>query len=96
LLGKGGLVRAYSNATKKVIEEAGVYEIIETKKVIIECEYNIKDKILFNLSKKDYKKEIVFGEKINIILDIPEKDVVDFTENMIKISDNKISISILS
>ena len=63
---------------------------------MIKCEYNIKDKILFYLSKKDYQKEIIFGEKIEIILDIPEKDVEDFTENMIKISDNKISINILS
>lgn len=96
LLGKGGLTRAYSNVTKKVIEEAPIYEIINTKKVKITCEYNVKDKVLFELEKNDYKKEIHFSEKIEIIIQIPERDVDDFTKNIIKITDNKILISFLS
>lgn len=96
LLGKGGLVRAYSEAAKKAVEEAEVYEIIETKKVKIVCEYNIKDKVLFNLDKKEYKKEVIFGERIDVILEVPVREIDDFTENLIKITDNKISIDILS
>ena len=96
LLGKGGLTRAYSNVTKKVIEEAQIYEIISTKKVKITCEYNVKDKVLFDLEKNDYKKEVYFSEKIEIIIQIPERDIDDFTKNIIKITDNKILISFLS
>ena len=96
LLGKGGLVRAYSTSAKKVIEESIVYEIIEMKKIKITCEYHIKDKVLYDLDKKSYKKEIIFGEKIDIILEIPVDEVDSFTENLIKITDNKVLINILS
>lgn len=90
------MVRAYSASAKKVIEESEIYEIVETKKVILTCEYNVKDKVLFDLDKKSYQREIVFGEKIDIILDIPVDEINNFTENLIKITDNKISINILS
>lgn len=96
LLGKGGLTRAYSNVTKKVVEEAEIYEIVSTKKVKITFEYNVKDKVLFELEKYNYRKEVHFSEKIEIIIEVPERDVDDFTKNVIKITDNKIIISFLS
>ena len=96
LLGKGGLTRAYSNATKQVVEEAEIYEILSTKEVKISCEYNIKDKVLFELERNGYKKEIRFSEKIEIIIEVPERDVDDFTKKLIKVTDNKILISFLS
>ena len=96
LLGKGGLTRAYSNSAKKVIEEAEIYEIVSMKNIKIVCEYAIKDKVLFELDKNNYKKEICFSEKIEIIIEVPERDVDDFTQNLIKVTDNKILINILS
>lgn len=96
LLGKGGLTRAYSNSAKKVIEEAEIYEIVSTQKIKIVCEYATKDKVLFELEKLEYKKEICFSEKIEIIIEVPERDIDDFTQNLIKVTDNKILISILS
>ncbi len=66
------------------------------KNIKIVCEYAIKDKVLFELDKKNYKKEICFSEKIEIIIEVPERDVDDFTQNLIKVTDNKILINILS
>ena len=51
---------------------------------------------MFELEKNDYKKEVYFSEKIEIIIQIPERDIDDFTKNIIKITDNKILISFLS
>lgn len=46
LLGTGGLVRAYSKATKDVINEAEVYEMIPCTVFATECEYSDHQKLV--------------------------------------------------
>jgi len=55
LLGKGGLIRAYTESAKVGIEAAEIFEVIEYSLVNVSCEYNIKDRVLFFLDKNNIK-----------------------------------------
>ena len=96
LLGKGGLIRAYSDAAKKALESAEIFEIIEYANINVECEYNLKDKVLFFLNKREIQHTSVFGEKVVFEITIPKIEVEDFIQDVIKLTENKITYTILS
>lgn len=96
LLGKGGLIRAYTDATKKGLESAEIYEVVEYSKIKIDCEYNIKDKILFFLDKKGIEYVPDYGEKVTFEIAIPQREEKRFLEDIIKLTENKILYAILS
>lgn len=92
LLGTGGLVRAYTEAAKQGLKNAEIKEIIKTKKITFEFSYEIKDKILFLLKKEEYEdKEILYGENVRIIINIPEEDEKKFLEKLIEITEAKVN-----
>ena len=96
LLGKGGLIRAYTDATIKGLEEADVFEVIEYSDIQITCEYNIKDRLLFFLDKNNIKYTPNYSEKVVFEINIPSTDVEKFIEDVIKLTENKIFYTILS
>lgn len=96
LLGKGGLIRAYSNSATKALEEAKVYEIIEYSKIKIECEYSLKDKILFFLKKHEIQHTSAFAEKVVLEITIPAKNSEKFLQDIIKLTENRITYTFLS
>jgi len=96
LLGKGGLIRAYTEATVKAIESANVYEIVEYEDLEIICEYNIKDKILFFLEKSGYGYSVTYYEKVKCRIHLPSADLSNFVDEVIKFTENRISYEILS
>jgi len=96
LLGKGGLIRAYTEATKKGIENTDVYQVIEYSQINITCEYNIKDRVLFFLDKNNIKYTPNYSEKVVFEVNIPEFEVENFIEELIKLTENKIFYTILS
>lgn len=91
LLGTGGLVRAYTEAAKQGIKNAEIIELKETKKIKFEIVYELKDKILFYLTKEEYEdKQIFYGEKVRIDINIPKDDEKIFLEKLIEITEGKI------
>lgn len=96
LLGKGGLIRAYSEVAKNAVEAADIYEIIEYEKINIECEYNLKDKLLFFLEKNKIQYTSTFAEKVGFEITIPKEEMTVFVQNVIKLTENKITYTILS
>ena len=96
LLGKGGLIRAYTDATKKGLESAEVFEVVEYSQVNISCEYNIKDRILFFLDKNNIQYNPKYTEKVVFEVELPESEVEKFIDDIIKLTENKIFYSILS
>jgi len=96
LLGKGGLIRAYTEATVKAIESANIYEIVEYKDLEIICEYNTKDKLLFFLEKSGYEYFTTYYEKVKCRIHLPSRDLSDFVDEIIKFTENRISYKILS
>ena len=96
LLGKGGLIRAYTEATKKGLENADVFRVIEFSHINIKCEYNIKDRVLFFLDKNNIKYTPNYSEKVVFEINIPSSDVEKFIDDVIKLTENKIFYTILS
>ena len=96
LLGKGGLIRAYTEATIKGLDASEVYEVIEYSDISITCEYNIKDRLLFFLDKNNIKYTPNYSEKVVFEVNIPTCDVEKFIDDIIKLTENKIFYTILS
>ena len=77
LLGKGGLIRAYTDATIKGLEQADVYEVIAYSDIQITCEYNVKDRILFFLDKNNIQYTPNYSEKVVFEIHIPSGSLSD-------------------
>ena len=96
LLGKGGLIRAYTEATKKALEKAEIFEIIKYSKVEFQCEYALKDKLLYFLEKSGIQYTSMFAEKVRMVIEIPDEKLQETIQNVIKLTENKIKYTILS
>lgn len=71
LLGTGGLVKAYSDATLNVLEKCSFLEIRKTKEYEIECEYKNLDLIKYYINKNEDNISINnIKYENNIILDV--------------------------
>lgn len=83
LLGTGGLVRAYSEAVQKALENAE--RIDKTKGYIakIEIEYSDLEKAKYYLKQKNIKiKDIKYSESIELIVEIGKNISEEFTNNV--------------
>ena len=96
LLGKGGLIRAYSEAAKKALEKAIIYEIINYAKVRFICGYELKDKIFFYFDKAQIQYTSTFAENVQIEIEVPEEKIQEIVQDVIKLTENKITYTILS
>lgn len=91
LLGTGGLVRAYTEAAKQGLKEAEIVNLRKMKKLKFEFSYEFKDKILFYLKGEEYNsKEVLYGENVRIIINIPEDEESSFVSKLIEMTENKI------
>ncbi len=96
LLGKGGLIRAYSESVKNVLEKAKIYEIIEKTCIEIECEYSIKDKILDYITKHEIQHTSVFENNVKFKIETPKGSEKKIIEDIVQITNNKANYRILS
>ena len=86
LLGTGGLVRAYSEATLKALENAEFVEKIIGYKVKIWIEYDSIEQIKYYASKSNFKiTNIEYLENIEVTVEITKDKLFDFTNNNSKI-----------
>ena len=91
LLGTGGLVKAYTEAAKKGLKVAEKIEVIKKTKVNLEFAYELKDKISFYIRKQQYEeKDIYYGEKITMAVNVPDEDIESFKNEIVEITDNKV------
>ena len=63
---------------------------------MIICEYNVKDKILFFMDKSNVSYVPNYGEKVSFEISIQNGKEKKFIEDIIKLTENKISYTILS
>lgn len=96
LLGKGGLVRAYTKAAQVGLESAEVIEIKEMIKYELICDYGQKDRVLHLLEKNQIKITIEFSEKVKIFIEIPFDKKENFEEEIEKLSNGQFIMNILS
>ena len=76
LLGTGGLVRAYSEATLKAIENAEIVEKVYGNVLNIEIEYKDLDNIKYYLKNENINIEnINYGEKILLKIELTDEEL---------------------
>lgn len=96
LLGKGGLVRAYTKAVQAGLEEAEVIELKEMLKYELICDYGLKDRIFHFLDKNQIVATPEFSEKVKILIEIPFDKKENFEEEVEKLSNGQLIMNILS
>lgn len=85
-LGAGGLIRAYSNVSSQVIDEAGIVEVKTVRQYKIEIDYNMLGVIENEIRQSEYiLNDQVFSDKVLLkILVDPEKEelFIDWITNL--------------
>lgn len=80
LLGVGGLVRAYSEVTKKALEKAKYIKRAKGYKVEIELEYSSFDKFKYYLSKNLINiSNVQYLDNIEVIIEVKEEELNKIT-----------------
>ncbi len=94
-LGTGGLTRAYSEATKKAVNNANILNAYKKELIGYEFEYSFLGKIqnFINSDASYIIKEIIYLDKIKVLIYCDEdlidnlsKKIIDITSNNVKIS----------
>ena len=95
LLGTGGLVRAYSDATIKAIENANIVSKVFGNVVNIEVEYKDLDNFKYYLKNENINiEDISYVEKIIIKIELTDQELkkINQLKNERKLNINKIDI----
>ncbi|MBR4373036.1 MAG: YigZ family protein [Treponema sp.] len=93
LLGTGGLVKAYGDGTKNVIEATEFEELVEKSEFSFECDYQqyqLIKKLMENFTLSEIEES--FDEKIKVSGKIPTSEFENFTKTVFDKSNGKIKI----
>lgn len=83
LLGTGGLVRAYSEATKRAIENSDVVEIVSGERYIIEVSYENVNNVLYWCNKLNIKIcENMYETSIKLTIESTKEDKEKLINNV--------------
>lgn len=93
LLGTGGLVRAYTEAAKRAVENGGEKEMRHLMRCAISTNYSDMGKIqyILNAEKIDVL-DTSYGEQVEILADIPYDDREKLQKNIIEATAARASI----
>ena len=95
LLGTGGLVRSYTNASKAAIENAVVLEAVEGFRVSAEIPYTLVGKIkYFTETEGITESEAEYGNNVNMTWLVPEDKMSLFQNQIQEMSGGSISLAI--
>ena len=94
LLGTGGLVRAYTNAAKAAVDNAGVYEIGLYEKISLCFDYSLNGKLQYEISEKKYfVSQTDFTDKVKMSLYIENDKAEKFIKDITDISSGRVLVS---
>jgi uncharacterized YigZ family protein len=92
-LGRGGLIRAYSQCAEETIQQAGVKELIPLQQLKLSFPYNLTKNIENIVNKhsgrfiyNDYKNEV------RVKIQIPKKLYSDFLKEILNLGSGKIQV----
>ena len=93
LLGKGGLVRAYTKAAALALKEAGP-KVMEMCAVMnFGCDYSSYDRLVFEIKNHGYViSRTDFGADVDIDVTVPLDMVEGFSDFMIQVSNGTIEV----
>ena len=95
-LGTGGLIRAYTNATKTALELCQIAVMCLGKKVNIYTDYNTIGKVLYELSQRGLTQlDSKYTDVIVLTIILANDDVEEFTKKIIEISAGKSKLEVV-
>lgn len=93
LLGKSGLIRAYSSTASLAIEASQIIKNIEMNEYSFEIPFTLYGKVMFYFEKQGFTLfETEYTDNVKINIHMEEKDYAGFEKNLMEISSGKISI----
>jgi len=83
LLGTGGLLRAYSEATKSAIEKANIVKKDIGKEVLIEVSYQDFEKLKYYCSKNEINiSNTIYKAQVEVYVDIVDEKLEELKKNI--------------
>lgn len=96
LLGTGGLVRAYTEATKAGIGQCSTAIMCLGKRVKIHTDYNTIGKVLYELGQRGLSQEdSEYSDVICITVTVPFEEFEEFENTIIEISAGKSTVEMM-
>ena len=95
-LGTGGLIRAYSDATKEALKKVKILKKIRSNKIKLVFNYDLENSVrnLLNAYRGKMESSDYTGQIMMHVL-IPESKTIKFKNELIELSNNTIKIKIL-
>ena len=96
LLGAGGLIRAYSHASKIAVEAGGIITMAPCKIITVSVDYSFYDRM--NIILNNYSANIEssdFSDRVNIEFSLKESLVDDIRKKLTEQSNGKYEINII-
>ncbi len=97
LLGKGGLVRAFTKGAKIAIEDGKIALMTYCGEIQISVSYDLYGKLEYLLEQDGIKTENTdFGQDVTVTLYLPEKDIPNLEKKVIEATFGKAQFSIIN
>lgn len=94
LLGTGGLVRAYSQATKEGLKAAGIIERVLNNEVHITVDYTLSGKVQYEALNSNHTiKDTIYTDKVEYVVLCEYDKTESFKKNIINVTGNKAIIT---
>ncbi len=96
LLGTGGLVRAYTDATKAALAQCLAARMCAGKRATIRTDYNTIGKVLYELGQRNIPQDdSVYTEVISITVTVPSEEFASFEKSITELSAGKSHVELL-
>lgn len=96
-LGKGGLVRAYSECTQNVLDLCSIQKQYLYQKLSVVFDYNLTGKVMRLVSSSHAKiLETIYDQDSRLILSLRKSKVTKFKSDLVEVTSGKILISELN
>ncbi|PRR76782.1 IMPACT family member YigZ [Clostridium liquoris] len=92
LLGKGGLVRAYSRGTAQAIKEAGIVERVQGAALHVVIDYDLLGKVQYLCGQNLWHiEDIIYTDKVEIIVLCTDEIMEKIKNEMVQVTSGKCS-----
>ncbi len=82
-LGVGGLVRAYGGAAGKTLDRAPLVTVVVVQRVEVKFPYECSGPVQGLLASRGLDPvESAYGSSVRLVLDVPERDLAEFTREL--------------
>lgn len=91
-LGIGGLVRAYSRATKEAIDDAGVVQRLPHERLLIDVDYDDSGTVRGILESEGVDFDAVYDAAVSFDVWVPRRDAADLRDHLRSATSDRVTI----